>query len=248
MNAKQERLAYLAIMAIMVLALALFLIALGMKIAEAAPSTVIQAHWAMNDSPNAAVLHDTTGSFNGTTGSKVIRDRASHRYTPIDRKVYEPRRIDTVPDNDSLDPGDSPFSVRVKFLWNRNQDNNLIQKGQGSPAGGLFKMKTSVPLAGQPPGYIKCLFRGSTGDSQVESYSAPRLDDGQWHVVNCARTADGTVMKIDGVVVDTNDNDPGAISNDWPITIGGNTHCDAPDLECNYWWGRIGDIRWTVTP
>jgi hypothetical protein len=210
------------------------------------PALASSAHWSMNEN-RGTVLHDATGhGFTGTIGRKVRLTGKAHRFTFTANATSVPGRIDTVPDYDRLDPGSKPFSVRVRFQWQGAHDRNLIQKGQGSPDGGLFKMKTSVPAEGQPKGQLKCLFRGSTGDSQVESYGHSRLDDGKWHVVECTRTPTGTVMAIDGVVVDRNGNDPGVISNDWPIAIGGNSACDAEGLICNYWYGQISDIQWKV--
>jgi hypothetical protein len=213
--------------------------------ATAADPPPLVAHWDMNEHRRAKILHDVSGNgYDGTIGRRVIRSGTNHRFTPIAYGVKQNGRVDVVPDAAGLDPGDAPFSVRVTFKWPGNYDNNLIQKGQGSPAGGMFKMKTTVPAAGQPPGYLKCLFRGSIGDSQVESYAAPRVDDGKWHTVLCRRTTTHTVMRLDGTVVDTNPKDPGTISNDWPIAIGGDTSCASS--ECNFWWGRIGDVRWSV--
>jgi hypothetical protein len=205
------------------------------------------ADWGMNEH-RGSTLHDLTGhGLTGHIGGHVRLNGSSHGFSHIERHIYRPGRIDVVPDYPLLDPEDYPFTVKARFKWPGNQDNNIVQKGQGSPAGGMFKMKTSVPFSGsQPPGHIKCLFRGSTGDSQVESYSHKRLDDNLWHTVTCTRNASGTVMKVDGVIVDRNDNDPGTISNDWPVSIGGNSYCDAPDLECNYWYGRIDYIKWDV--
>lgn len=203
------------------------------------------SHWRMDD--RYRVLHDSAGNQDGSIGRKVITNGHSHKFTKAPPNTQIPGRIDTVPDAGQLDPGNAPFAVTVSFTWPEGTDNNLIQKGQGSPAGGIFKMKTTVPGLGQPEGQIKCLFRGSTGDSQVESYGGPRLDDGLWHTVVCRRTNAGTVMAVDGRQIDVNGNDPGIISNDWPIAIGGNSSCsDGIELECNYWHGRIGDIKWDV--
>lgn len=214
----------------------------------AATAYATTAHWRMDEN-RGTVLRDSAHNHDGMIGRKVITNGAVHRFTKAPRNTYVPGRIDLVPDSDVLDPGNDPFAVTVTFTWPEGSDNNLIQKGQGSPAGGLFKMKTTVRGMDppQPPGHIKCLFRGSTGDSQVESYSGPRLDDGKWHTVTCRRTSIGTVMAVDGKQVDSNGNDPGVISNDWPIAIGGNSSCaDGVVLECNYWHGRIGDIKWDV--
>lgn len=202
------------------------------------------AHWKMNEH-KGNVLHDSSGNhLAGHIGRHVILNGHDHRYAPIARGAYQPGRIDLVHDNPLLDPGDAPFAVHVQFLWNRNSDNTLVQKGQGSPVGGDFKMKTTA-TGSRPAGYIYCLFRGSTGDSTVASYSYPRLDDGVWHTITCKRTDIGTAMWVDGQRVDANSNDPGFFDNSWPVSIGGNSDCEFT-TECNYWWGRIGDVSWEV--
>jgi hypothetical protein len=218
--------------------------------ANAAPSWTPVALWEMNEHTHAWYLHDSSGNgLRGHIGQRSTPTNRAYIHFPITQrdKVY-PGQVSVVPDNYALDPGDSDFLVRAKFRWNgRRHDINLVQKGQGSPVGGLFKMKTTVPSLGQPKGHLKCLFRGSLGDSQVESYSHRRVDDGRWHVVGCGRDANGTYMSIDGNVVDRNPKDPGTISNDWPVAIGGNTYCTDTATEnnvCNYWLGDIGFVRW----
>jgi hypothetical protein len=205
------------------------------------------AAWEMNEHKHATTLHDAVGNLDGHVGSRTTPSGTFHSFPREDKDGVYPQHVDTVPDNPALDPGNDDFAVEVRFTWPKTNDKNLIQKGQGDPAGGMFNMKTTVPAAGQPEGYIKCLFRGDAGDSQVESYAAPKLNDGAWHTVRCQRTSAGTAMWVDGTKVDTNDNDSGVISNDWPIAIGGNTVCEDTPTEnniCNYWFGTIGYVRW----
>lgn len=223
----------------------------GIAYADTAHAEVI-AHWGMNEPVThpigSRVLQDESiYTHRGTIGRRVVLDGHSHHFLRAPRGVEQPGRIDRVPDSDDLDPGAQPFSISIRFLWAGGGDRNLIQKGQGSPAGGMVKVKTSVPKLGQPEGQVKCLFRGSTGDSQVESYGGRRLDDREWHRLICRRTATGTVMVLDGVKVDTNAHDPGVIANSWPVAIGGNTYCPPEEgLSCNYFRGRIADIVWRV--
>jgi hypothetical protein len=208
------------------------------------------ARWEMNEHRHPGCCYqrlvDSSGNgHHGVIGKQLRNDLSGryHHFTKAARTSFHGRkRIDYVPNELGLDPGSAGFAVTVRFRWLRGNDMNLVQKGQGSPAGGMFKVKTSVPANGQPEGYLKCLFRGSLGDSQVESYDAPRSDDGQWHVLRCERLeTGGTRMILDGAIVDTNYNDPGSISNDWPVTIGGNVKCG--QYLCNYWHGDIGYVR-----
>jgi len=201
------------------------------------------ALWEMNEGPKQSVLHDSTGNgFVGTIGTRIIKNGKYQTFPREDKQAFRPQHIDRIPDNDILDPGFGDFAVVARFKWGNNRhDINIVQKGQGNPTGGIFKMKTS--LKSQAIGGIKCLFRGSAGNSQVESYpNHSPLNDGKWHTVRCERTVDGSSMFIDGVFVDNNPNLAGEISNDWPITIGGNIKCE--QYLCNYWWGKIGYVRW----
>jgi len=205
------------------------------------------AKWEMNEKKGATVLKDSANSFDGRIGKHVVTNGSYHYFSRVDQDTVRPAHIDRIPDNDTLDPAFGDFAVSVKFKWPKSNDRNLVQKGQGSPVGGIFKMKTTVPAQGEAEGYIKCLFRGSSGDSQVVSYGYPKLNDDQWHVVRCERTNNGTAMFVDGTFVDMNTTQPGSISNDWPIAIGGNSYCeDTPTQEnqCNYWHGKIGFVRW----
>ena len=231
---------------------AIVAVVLGMAVTAQAglKSWVPIASWELNERPAASLLHDGTGhGFTGHIGKRVTPTKRTYHHFPREaRDAVKPQHVDVVPDSSGLDPGTADFSVVVRFRWSNNRnDMNFVQKGQGSPAGGMFKVKTSVPGAGQPPGGVKCLFRGSVGDSQVESYPthAP-LNDDQWHQLQCSRTTHGTVMRIDGDVVDINHKQPGLIANSWPVAIGGNTYCNdtmTDQNQCNYFWGAIDYVR-----
>ena len=199
------------------------------------------AAWEMNERI-PQVLKDSTGNgFVGEIGDRVTLNKKYHSFPREKRDAFRPEHIDRVYYSPELNPGTADFAVSVRFRWpNKRHDMNLVQKGQGNPEGGLFKMKTSV--GNQPDGAIKCLFRGSEGDSQVESYGYAALNDGKWHHVRCERTVAGSSMFIDGNFVDNNPKLVGDITNDWPITIGGNIKCS--QYICNYWWGQIGYVRW----
>lgn len=210
----------------------------------ATPAAASVAHWGMNER-RGHVLHDSAGKpQDGHIGHKVNLNGHSHGFSPVPRHTIVPGRIDVVPDSPRLDPERHRFDVRVSFLWSRNNDNTLVQKGQSGAVGGLFKMKTTA-TGSQPAGYIYCLFRGSIGDSTVASYSHRRLDDGKWHTVRCLRDRKGTTMFVDGELVAHNNKQPGRISNSWPVSIGGNSN-PCPVCEPNYWQGRIGDVTWSV--
>jgi hypothetical protein len=65
------------------------------------------------------------------------------------------------------------------------------------------------------------------------------LNDGQWHVVRCERTATQVVMTVDGVVTMRVRHATGMISNNVPLTIGGKLNCDQISITCDYFAGDI---------
>ena len=199
--------------------------------------------WGMNESQRPTLLDGSTNHLTGHIGDKVGINGHTHVYSRTSRDAVLPQHVDTVPDSDLLDPGTDPFTVTARVKFGAQRDRNIVQKGQGDPDGGLFKMKLAVK-APHPMGGVWCLFRGVNADSTVNSYSIPSLADKTWHVVTCGRTVNGTFMRVDGKVVDRNSNDPGSISNTWPLAIGGNSACDGTvDRFCNYLAGRIDYVR-----
>jgi hypothetical protein len=199
----------------------------------------------MNETRGTVLRDSSPHARHGYTGKQVVKTGSHHYFSLIPHKTTptSPEHVDTAPDYTAFDPQNRPFSVTARIKYPRDSsDRNVIQKGQGSPTGGMFKMKTGVRAVGDPPGIIKCLFRGSNGDSAINSYAAGRLDDSEWHTVTCKRTPTGTRMVVDGRLVATNSKDPGYIDNDWPLAIGGNTSCNGETTECNYWYGRIDYI------
>lgn len=199
--------------------------------------------WRMNETSGSRLVDSSALGLHGVIGGAVALNGRYHALTLagyVERSDRE--AIDVVPDNEQLNPGSDDFSVTAQIWWGPARDRNIVQKGQGSPAGGMFKMKTSV-RRWEPLGGVKCLFRGSRGDSTVNSYSMASLADQQWHTVTCLRTHEGTEMRVDGVTVDQNPRQPGWISNNWPLAIGGNTYCQDGENSCNFWPGRIGFVR-----
>jgi hypothetical protein len=110
----------------------------------------------------------------------------------------------------------------------------MIQKGQSGTTGGYFKWQA-------PKGIVQCLFRGSLGNAGVGSVTA--LNNGQWHVITCTRTATQVQMIVDGKVTATLKHATGNISNTKPLTIAGKNSCDQITVTCDYWVGSIDYVQ-----
>lgn len=208
--------------------------------ATAAADTTV-ALYNMSESAGATVLVDSSGNkLNGTIGATVQRHKVyqgatghGFPYLKPNTPPAVPSHLDLIPDNALLDPGTSDFAVTIRYRTTKNFG-NIIQKGQSGTSGGYWKFQA-------PKGIISCLFRGSSGSVSVNSGVA--LNDGQWHVVRCERTASQVVMTIDGTKKRTGKKATGNISNSKPVSIGGKDHCDQIKITCDYFVGTIDYVR-----
>jgi len=137
----------------------------------------------------------------------------------------------------SLDPGEGPFAVTVRFRTTSSPA-NVVQKGQRFTAGGYWKVEIE-------DGRVRCVFLDEHGRGVV--LSAPsRVDDGRWHMVTCRRTPGSVAVEIDAERVARAAGETGRIGNDWPMTIGGKPRCDQVRVGCDYFSGDVDFVRITA--
>jgi hypothetical protein len=207
--------------------------------ASAATNTTL-ALWQMNEAKGSTVLLDSgPNHINGTIGSEVVLNGALHTFGYL--KPNTPPAHPGHPDQVSsalLNPGTKDFSITIRMKWT-NSFGNIIQKGQSGTAGGYFKWQA-------PNGLVQCLFRGSTGNAGVGSGRA--LNDGQWHVINCTRTATQVTMTVDGVQTGKKVGPTGNISNTSTLSIAGKLACDQIKVTCDYWVGQMDYVEIQTSP
>jgi hypothetical protein len=213
----------------------------GTATTAAAASGRTVAIWQMNEGSGARTMIDSSGNgLRGSIGGEVdtgvrVAGATGYRFATLqpDTPPPHPRHLVTVPDSPDLDPGDRDYAVTIR-LRTTNNFGNIIQKGQATVAGGSFKLQI-------PNGIVQCLFRGSYGTVIVSSNR--RINDGRWHLVQCARTASGVTLMADGSVVGTRYGRTGWIANSWPLSIGGKTNCDQVEVGCDYYPGDIDYVE-----
>ena len=206
-----------------------------------ASSTNPVAIWEMNEAKGAKVMNDTSGHhLTGTIGDEITTGFSSggnvgYSFPFVKNNLpYDPGHVVTVANNPLLDPGTGNYSVTVSFLW-KQDDRNIIQKGQQTTDGGDFKMEIAN-------GIIDCLFRGGYGDAGVGS--PPGLvKAGTFHTVTCARTPTQVQMIVDGKVVGTTKHATGKIANSLPLSIGGKTDCNGTKVQCDPFVGVINRVE-----
>ena len=105
----------------------------------------------------------------------------------------------SVPDADSLDPQDNDITLAARVLVNGasldDDSYDVVRKGFFDTPGGYYKMeirRTADPTVGK----LHCLFRG-TGAS-VNKEANLDIVDGNWHTLQCVKTATSVVARVDG--------------------------------------------------
>jgi concanavalin A-like lectin/glucanase superfamily protein len=116
----------------------------------------------------------------------------------------------------TLNPGVLPFSMTAHVNFTQKPppsvyDYDLVRKGLSSTSGGDYKMEIF------PGGNAYCLFRGSSGESDVSAKG--NLADGQWHTITCAKQDNKITVTVDGKTWSSSGK-VGSISNSAPLWIG----------------------------
>ena len=88
---------------------------------------------------------------------------------------------------------------------------DLIRKGLYTTAGGEYKMEY------QQSGQASCGFKGSAHYAEI--VAGPALNDGQWHTIQCVKTASAIKVIVDGQTF-SKAASVGSIANTTPVVIG----------------------------
>jgi hypothetical protein len=120
----------------------------------------------------------------------------------------------SVPSAPDLNPGAADITITIQLNATSvpaTPDWDLIRKGLFTTDGGEFKVEY------QPTGQATCGFVGSGGTRELTA--GPALNDGDWHTVQCTKTATSIGLVVDGQPFSM----PGAvgsISNDAALVVG----------------------------
>src|SRR5919108_421046 len=118
------------------------------------------ADWEMNEASGATTMHDSSGSnLSGTIGSAVqtgviVGGAKGYRWSSQNKAGKHPERLVKVA-SALLNPGTGAFAVTIRLRTGAG-DQNIIQKGQATTAGGMWKVD-------MVKGHVKCTFKGSAG-------------------------------------------------------------------------------------
>jgi hypothetical protein len=214
------------------------------RVARAAGAWSTLALYRMDETAGPTMFDSSPNELDGTIGGDVVLNGQYFRYPRVRHLTYRPDHPSVV-DSPLLNPYASSFRVswrfRVSPLARPVYAPNFLQKGQGWPDGGMFKVMNHK-------GQVGCLFRD--GSRQAAVSTSASYNDGEWHVATCARIVGDdprVVVLVDGHVLGVNRKYVGMIDNSWPLAIGGNTKCNGNQgthpQHCNYWHGDMSWLR-----
>jgi len=174
------------------------------------------ALWHMNET-TGKIMIDSSGNHNKGTLHNVTLGVPGHLKTAYGfngKSSYV-----SVANSASIDPGASNITIS---LWLKTTtlpktgDYDLVRKGD-FPA-----QEYKVEL--EPSGAIACTFHGSSSSHNATGGS--NLNDGNWHSVQCIKTATQIETVVDGAVVATTPAVIGSISNTSGVDIGAHPGSD----------------------
>jgi hypothetical protein len=196
-----------------------FVVVAGMIVASmASPAWAVllakAADWQMNETSGPMI----DSSANGNDGTLTDVDQSGSTYVFNGSTSHV-----VVPDDDSLDPAANDItltaSVRVNGESMDDDSYDIVRKGLSTTAGGDYKMEikgTSDPTVGR----LHCLFKGSGG--RVNRVARVDIVDGRWHTLECVKTSDSVVARVDGRSY-TKAGSAGSISSSTNVMVGAKT-------------------------
>ena len=165
--------------------------ATGVVSASSSMATLVAA-WHM-DETSGAVMYDATAR--GHDGKIFSAQIGVPGFTGTAFAFNGTSSYVSVPTASDLNPGSSNLTITMHLKTTSRPakpDWDLIRKGLYATPGGEFKMEY------QPTGQASCGFKGSSNYGEL--ITGPAIDDGQWHVVQCIKTATAVKVVIDGQV------------------------------------------------
>ncbi|HYO32544.1 MAG TPA: LamG-like jellyroll fold domain-containing protein [Nocardioidaceae bacterium] len=201
---------------------------------ESVPTVV--ALWHMEELEGTPTATDASGFGNdGVVSPDVVQ--GIDGYQGQGYEFTGPAPIVKVPNGKgSLNPGASPLLISARLKVPADLvpgDYNVIQKGTATAKGGAYKLEMFAPLAltNKKWGFPRCAVNSSATATDIKrknhAYGPYRINDGQWHLVECRLTATSLTVIVDGDSGATVPRTVGPISNSVGLTLGGkpnNTH------------------------
>ena len=169
------------------------------------------AYWRMNETSGKMI--DSSRHTNRGTPRNVVRTGTTYVFNGTTSRVV-------VPDHASLDPAGEGITLRAYVrVPNHAMDDDsydIVRKGLSGTGGGDYKMEIKR-TTNRTIGNLHCLFGGSRGT--VSKVARGDIVDGRWHTLECVKTSDSVVAKVDGRSY-TKAGSAGSISSSTNVLVG----------------------------
>jgi hypothetical protein len=195
----------------MVFALGTLTVALVVLIASPAWAVLQKAaDWQMNEPPGSGQMIDSSANNNNGTPTDVVQTGEVYVFNGSTSRVV-------VPDNDTLDPADKDITLTARLMVNGgsldDDSYDIVRKGLSTTPGGDYKMEIKAT------GRLHCYFRGTGGI--VHKVARVNILDGSWHTLECIKTTNSVVARVDGGRSYKATGTAGSITNSSNIMVGG---------------------------
>ena len=167
---------------------------------------------------------DSSGNNNNGTPTDVRRTGSTYVFNGSTSRV-------AVADNDSLDPAEKNITLRARLRVPdapMEDSYDVVRKGLAGRPGGQYKMEINRAAADPTVGKLNCSFQGSGGT--VNKAAQRDIVDGNWHTLECIKTADSVVARVDGRRGSTKAGSAGSISNPTNVLVGAKTTNPLDDM------------------
>jgi hypothetical protein len=169
------------------------------------------ADWQMDETSGQMI--DSSGNGNNGSPTDVLQSGGTYVFNGSTSRV-------PVPDADSLDPQENDTTLTARVLVNGasldDDSYDVVRKGFVDTPGGDYKMeikRTADPTVGK----LHCFFRGDL--ASVNKVANRDIVDGNWHTLQCVKTATSVVAKVDGRSF-TQAGSAGSIANESGVMVG----------------------------
>jgi hypothetical protein len=169
------------------------------------------ADWQMDETSGQMI--DSSGNGNNGSPTDVLQTGGTYVFNGSTSRV-------PVPDADSLDPQENDTTLTARVLVNGasldDDSYDVVRKGFVDTPGGDYKMeikRTADPTVGK----LHCFFRGDL--ASVNKVANRDIVDGNWHTLQCVKTATSVVAKVDGRSF-TQAGSAGSIANESGVMVG----------------------------
>ncbi len=172
----------------------------------------VVALWHM-DETSGTTMYDSIAGHNGTLHTIQL---GLPGYLNLAYGFNGSSSYASVPTASDLNPGSADVTYTIHLSTTGTPppppaDWDLFRKGLYTTTGGEVKMEF------QQSGQASCGFKGSAGYSEL--IAGPKINDGQWHTVQCVKTSSAIKLVVDGVTY-TQPANVGSINNTASVVVG----------------------------